>query len=48
MWGGVIDTLGSYQRQNFNQCPIVNPMGISPTYTENHGEVIAIIEVMDE
>lgn len=39
-----VDVLGSYSKSNFNQTPVVGKQGIAPTFTENHGEVIAVLE----
>lgn len=39
-----VDVLGSYSKSNFNQTPVVGKQGIAPTFTENHGEVVAVLE----
>ena len=39
-----VDVLGNYSKSNFGQTQIVNKNGLAPTFTENHGEVTAIID----
>ena len=43
-----VDELGSYQKGGFDQCKIVGKKGISPTFTENHGEVVAVADYEQE
>lgn len=39
-----IDYVGNYSKSNYCQTPIVGKKGVAPTFTENHGQVIAISE----
>ncbi len=37
-----VDLIGNYSKSDYAQTPIVGKNGIAPTFTENHGQVIAI------
>lgn len=40
--------LGSYSKSQYGQTSIVDPRGIAPTVTGNHGQVISIIEGIED
>ena len=42
--GDGVDIIGNYSKSNFVQTSIVNKNGSAPTFTENHGQVTAIVE----
>lgn len=46
--GGGITVLGNYSKSNYNATAIVSKYGIAPTVRENHGQVTAIVEVINE
>ena len=39
-----VDVLGNYSKSNFGQTQIVNKNGLIPTFTENHGQITAIVD----
>jgi DNA (cytosine-5)-methyltransferase 1 len=39
-----VDIIGNYSKSNFVQTSIVNKNGSAPTFTENHGQVTAIVD----
>lgn len=43
----IIDILGNYSKSGYMATAIVNEYGIAPTVRENHGQVTAIVEEVD-
>lgn len=43
-----VEIIGNYSKSNYCQTSIVGKNGIAPTFTENHGQVTAIVEDQSE